>query len=52
MAVESRTPAQVAAADDSAPLMDNAQQVYAGLTYGRGELTENPAPGENRGYLA
>ncbi len=44
--------AQVAAEDSSAPLMSNTQNVYAGLTYGRGELKENADPGENRGYLA
>ncbi len=31
---------QVAEADTSAPLMQNAQQVYAGYTYGRDELVE------------
>ena len=33
---------ETAAADDkSAPLMDNAQKVYAGMTYGKGRLTES-----------
>lgn len=30
----------VAASDDSAPVMENVQPVYAGLTYGRGTLNE------------
>ena len=42
-----------AAADDkSAPLMDNAQKVYAGMTYGRGRLTESFINDDNRGFLA
>jgi len=32
---------EVAAQDNSAPLMGNTQQVYAGLTYGKGTLTES-----------
>jgi len=36
----------------SGPVMDNAQTVYAGLTYGRNSLTENTSdPGNNRGML-
>jgi len=43
---------QVAAQDDSAPVMHNSQAVYAGLTYGRNDLTENMAnQGTNRGFL-
>lgn len=43
---------EVAKQDDSAPLMSNTQQLYAGLTYGKGTLNEvfineNEA---NRGY--
>ena len=38
--------------DQSAPVMDNAQTVYAGLTYGRGELNENLEANANRGFLA
>ena len=34
------------------PVMDNAQQIYAGLTYGKNSLVENVAqPAENRGFL-
>ena len=43
---------QVAAGDDSPPLMSGVQNVYAGLTYGRGELKEEPEMGENRGFFA
>ena len=44
---------ETAAADDkSAPLMDNAQKVYAGMTYGRGRLTESFINDDNRGFLA
>lgn len=35
------------------PVMDNAQQVYAGLTYGKNSLVESLAqPVNNRGFLA
>ena len=35
------------------PLMDNTQQIYAGLTYGKHSLVESLAqPVHNRGYLA
>lgn len=38
--------------DASGPIMQNTQTVYAGLTYGRGELTENMSDqGTNRGFL-
>lgn len=45
---------QVAKEDTSSPVMENTQQLYAGLTYGRGSLnevliSENEA---NRGYKA
>lgn len=41
---------ETAAADDkSAPLMDNAQKVYAGMTYGKGRLTESFINDDNRG---
>ena len=44
---------ETAAGDDkSAPLMDNAQKVYAGMTYGRGRLTESFINDDNRGFLA
>ena len=42
----------VAAGDKSAPLMDNAQKVYAGMTYGKGRLTESFINDDNRGFLA
>ena len=42
---------KAAEADDSEPLMSNAQQVYAGMTYGRESLTENCLEGDNRGFL-
>ena len=43
----------VASKDKSGAVMQNTQTVYAGLTYGRGELTENMADqGLNRGFLA
>lgn len=32
---------EVARQDKSGPVISNAQQVYAGMTYGRGELTES-----------
>lgn len=39
--------------DASAPMMANTQAVYAGLTYGRGNLTENLADqGSDRGFRA
>ncbi|MCR4842044.1 MAG: flagellar protein FliS [Eubacterium sp.] len=37
--------------DDSPVLMQNTQEVYAGLTYGRGDLVESNSSGGNRGYL-
>ena len=44
---------ETAAADDkSAPLMDNAQKVYSGMTYGRVRLTEIFINDDNRGFLA
>ncbi len=43
---------QVAKQDLSKPLMQNAQQVYAGFTYGREELTETCQDfTNNRGFL-
>lgn len=43
---------QVAKEDSSAPVMENAQQVYAGLTYGRSSLNEIllSEDEQNRGY--
>ncbi|MGN1203669.1 MAG: flagellar export chaperone FliS [Lachnospiraceae bacterium] len=44
---------EVAAQDDSAPVMENSQTVYAGFTYGKNSLTENVADqGANRGFRA
>ena len=44
----------ISQADMDAPLMQNTQQVYAGLTYGRGYLNENSDPMDthNRGLKA
>ncbi len=43
---------EVAKTDDSAPLMQNAQTVYAGYTYGRNDVSENEVNGaNNRGYF-
>lgn len=45
------TYAELVKQDDSAPVMQNPQAVYAGLTYGKKELTENMADqGMNRGF--
>lgn len=44
---------ELAKQDTSEPVMQNSQTVYAGLTYGRGELTENMTDqGMNRGFRA
>lgn len=45
---------ELARQDDSAPVMANTEQIYAGLTYGRGSLNETTALGGNlnRGYEA
>ena len=41
---------EIAKLNQAAPVMDNSQTVYAGLTYGRNTLTENMADqGANRG---
>lgn len=43
---------QVAEQDTSGPVMGNAQQVYAGMTYGRGELKESYMDNDfQRGFL-
>lgn len=42
---------EVSAHDISAPIMENTQEVYAGLTYGKGELTESLSHHGNRGFL-
>lgn len=45
---------EVAKQDESGPVMENTQQIYAGLTYGRGQLNETIAVGveTNRGFEA
>ncbi len=44
---------EITGLDTSGPVMANSQSVYAGLTYGKGTLTEmNLSDGENRGFLA
>lgn len=44
---------ELAKMDTSGPVMQNSQTVYAGLTYGRNDLTENMADqGVNRGFRA
>ena len=41
---------QIQDQDTSGPVMGNTQAVYAGLTYGRNNLTENIADSANRGF--
>jgi len=42
---------QVGVMDVSAPIMENVQSIFAGLTYGKDNLVENMADqGSNRGY--
>ncbi|MDE5939193.1 MAG: flagellar protein FliS [Lachnospiraceae bacterium] len=42
---------QIEGQDTTGPVMGNAQTVYAGLTYGRNDLTESAAdPAANRGF--
>lgn len=45
---------EVSKQDTSAPLMQNTQKVYAGLTYGRNDINETALVGneENRGFRA
>ena len=44
---------KAAQTDDSAPAMSNTEKVYAGLTYGRGALSETTdITGGGRGFLA
>ena len=38
---------QIQDQDTSGPVMNNSQTVYAGLTYGRNQLTENMADHES-----
>ena len=44
--------AQIAGINTSGPVMSNSQDVYAGLTYGRGTLNEDVIGSSNRGFLA
>ena len=43
---------EIAAKDDSKPLMQNAQKVTAGFTYGRNDVTEAYGASDNRGFFA
>lgn len=43
---------EISLTDDSAPLMQNSQKVYAGLTYGKNNLNEISNESGNRGFLA
>ncbi len=44
---------QIENLNEKGPVMNNSQEIYAGLTYGRNTLTENMADqGANRGMLA
>ena len=43
---------EVSRQDTSGPVMENTQTVYAGLTYGKGKLTESLAYQGNRGLFA
>ena len=40
----------IAAQDDSEPMMSNTQDIYAGLTYGPGTLNESVGGATNRGF--
>ncbi|MBO4899702.1 MAG: flagellar protein FliS [Lachnospiraceae bacterium] len=44
--------AQIADTNTSGPVMSNSENVYAGLTYGRGTLNEDVLGTPNRGFLA
>lgn len=44
---------EVAKSDNSGPVMMNTEQIYAGLTYGKGTLNEMYLDGQgNRGFMA
>ena len=43
---------EAAKQDTSAPLMQNAQQVYAGYTYGKNDVNENCQLDSSRGFFA
>lgn len=42
--------ASISGEDKRGPMMENTQQVYAGLTYGKGTLTESFGLESNRGF--
>ncbi len=42
---------EISLQDTSGPVMENTQTVYAGLTYGKGKLTESLTHQGNRGFL-
>ena len=42
---------EVAKTDDSAPLMRNTEQVYAGYTYGRSDVNSNSDVSPSRGFF-
>lgn len=42
---------EVSRTDTSAPVMENTQAIYAGLTYGKGELTESLVNQGSRGFF-
>ena len=42
---------EVAKTDDSAPLMRNTEQVYAGYTYGRSDVNSNSDVNPSRGFF-
>lgn len=42
----------IAAEDNSGPVMYNTESVYAGLTYGKGNLSETNVSASSRGFLA
>ena len=43
---------EIASQDDSEAVMENTQQIVAGLTYGKGTLNEADMSAGNRGFLA
>ena len=43
---------EISIQDTSGPVMENTQAVYAGLTYGKGKLTESMVQQGNRGFFA
>lgn len=43
---------EMAKADVDAPMIQNAEAIYAGMTYGRGSVMEMSNAGSNRGFFA